>query len=78
MLFITLDLFLDYKYLVSDSDQGPSCSLMEALRQQDLFINGTLAHLALNLLWKLLTNYYIEEHALFINLNTNIVKPKKV
>jgi len=73
-----LDLYPDYKYLASETDQGPSCSLMEALKQQDLFINGTLAHLAANLLWKLLTNYYIEEHALFVNLDTNIVKPKKV
>jgi PRTRC genetic system ThiF family protein len=72
------DLYPDYKYLANSSDQGPSCSLMEALREQDLFINGTLAHLGANMLWKLLTNYFIEEHAIFLNLDTNIVKPKKV
>lgn len=73
-----LDLYQNYAYLASDSDQGPSCSLMEAIQQQDLFINGILAHLAINLLWKLFTQYYITEHALFVNLETNIVKSKKV
>jgi len=73
-----LELYPDYKYLANESEQGPSCSLMEALRNQDLFINGTLAHLGANLLWKLFKDYYLEEHALFLNLNSNIVKSKTV
>jgi hypothetical protein len=51
---------------------------MEIFLQQDLFINGTLAHLGANLLWKLLSDRYLEQHALFINLDSNIVKSKIV
>ncbi len=38
---------------LKEVDQGPSCSLAEALEKQDLFINSTLAQFGCNLIWKL-------------------------
>ena len=39
--------------LVNEEESGPSCSLAEAIKKQDLFINSTLAQLGADLLWKL-------------------------
>lgn len=52
---------------VKDEDSGPSCSLAEALRKQDLFINSTIAQLGCNILWKLFSGS-IENHGAFLNL----------
>ncbi len=41
---------------VKEEDSGPSCSLAEAWRKQDLFINSTLAQLGCNILWKMFRN----------------------
>lgn len=60
---------------VKDEDSGPSCSLAEALRKQDLFINSTLANLGCNLLWKLISEGSIEYNGLFLNLRTMKVNP---
>lgn len=61
---------------VNDDDSGPSCSLAEALRKQDLFINSTIAQLGCNILWKLFSGS-IENHGVFLNLrnlNSNPIK----
>lgn len=63
---------------VSDEDSGPSCSLAEAIRKQDLFINPTLANLGCNLLWKLFREGRISHHGCYLNLNTMIVSPIKI
>ena len=63
---------------VKEEDQGPSCSLAEALHNQDLFINSTLANLGCNILWKLFTHGQIEHHGLFLNLETMDVTGIKV
>lgn len=58
---------------VKDEDSGPSCSLAEALRKQDLFVNSTLAQFGCNLLWKLFSGR-IENHGVYMslkNLKTN-------
>lgn len=60
---------------VKDEDSGPSCSLAEALRKQDLFINSTLANLGCNLLWKLISQGCIEYRGLYLNLKTMNVNP---
>lgn len=52
---------------VSDEDSGPSCSLAEALRKQDLFINSTIAQFGCNIFWKLFSGS-IESHGAFLNL----------
>lgn len=55
-------------------DEGPSCSIAQALGKQDLFINSTLAQLGCSLLWKLLTEVKIKERGLYLNLESFNVK----
>jgi len=64
--------------LVNDADSGPSCSLAEALRKQDLFINSFLAQTGCALLWKLIYDGAIEYHGAFVNLATMNVNPIKI
>lgn len=69
----TVDQLFDLDNVV-ETDSGPSCSLAEALSKQDLFINSTLANLALSLLWQMFRNTYITSQGCFLNLkdlNTN-------
>jgi len=68
------DIFKDSK----KDDQGPSCSLAEALNKQDLFINSNLANMGLGILWKMLRELRIQYHGLYLNLNTMCVNPIKV
>lgn len=59
-------------------DQGPSCSLAEALGRQDLFINTNLANMGLALLWKMFRQAHLTYHGLYLNLETMSVNPIKV
>jgi PRTRC genetic system ThiF family protein len=59
-------------------DDTPSCSLAEALEKQSLFINPTVADMAMNILWLLFTQGYIEHHGVFVNLNRMMVTPLAV
>lgn len=61
-----------------DPDDGPSCSLAEALEKQSLFINPTVADFAMVLLWNLFTKGQIDTHGAFINLQRMVVSPLKV
>jgi PRTRC genetic system ThiF family protein len=63
---------------LDEEDQGPSCSLGEALAKQDLFINSTLANLGTALLWKLFRESRIQQHGLFLNLETLQTHPLPV
>lgn len=63
---------------VNEKDSGPSCSLAEALRKQDLFINSTLAQLGCALLWKLISTGSIDYQGLYLNLDTMKVNPIKI
>jgi PRTRC system thiF family protein len=63
---------------VDEKDSGPSCSLAEALRKQDLFINSTLSQLGCALLWKLITSGVIDYQGAFLNLDTMNVNPIKL
>jgi len=60
---------------VKVEESGPSCSLAEALRKQDLFINSTLAQLGCNILWKMFRQGMIENQGLYMNLDTMNVNP---
>lgn len=51
-----------------EENSGPSCSLAEALRKQDLFINRLVATAAADILWKIFTKGHIEVHGFFLNL----------
>jgi len=61
-----------------EPDQGPSCSLAEALEKQSLFINPTVSDFAMNILWNLFTQGQIDTHGAFINLQRMMVTPLKV
>lgn len=63
---------------MKDEDLGPSCSLAQALGRQDLFINSTLAGYGCNLIWKMLSEYRIAYHGVFVNLATIKVNPIKI
>lgn len=56
-------------------DDGPSCSLAEALEKQDLFINRTLVDHGMNILWKLFRHGRISNHGVFVNTQTERVSP---
>ena len=55
---------------VVDPDEGPSCSLAEALTKQSLFINRTLVAHGMAMLWELLHTGEIDHHGVFVNLKT--------
>jgi PRTRC genetic system ThiF family protein len=51
-------------------DRLPSCSLAEALRKQDLFINSTLANIGCSILWNMFREGMLHYRGFFINLKT--------
>lgn len=53
-----------------DPDEGPSCSLAEALEKQSLFINRTLVSHGMAMLWELFRHHKINFHGVFVNLAT--------
>jgi PRTRC genetic system ThiF family protein len=59
-------------------DDGPSCSLAEALEKQSLFINPMVADCAMAILWNLFTKGHIDTHGAFINLDRMMVSPLRV
>lgn len=60
---------------MKDADEGPSCSLAQAISRQDLFINSSLAQFGGALLWKLFREGVIRHHGCYVNLQTMQVKP---
>ncbi|WP_286150976.1 PRTRC system ThiF family protein [Bacteroides acidifaciens] len=63
---------------IKDEDSGPSCSLAEALRKQDLFINSTLCQLGSALLWKLFSEGKVSYNGVYLNLSTMTSAPIKL
>jgi len=63
---------------IKEEDQGPSCSLAQALNRQDLFINSTLAQFGVNLIWKLFREGMIKYHGCFVNLESFCVNPIRI
>ena len=56
---------------VKDEDSGPSCSLAEALTEQDLFVNSVLATHGCHLLWKLMQSAVIYHRGCYVNLQSD-------
>ncbi len=54
---------------VNDDDQGPSCSLADALEKQDIMINRDIASLALKIFWKMIRHGGIHCHGGFVDLD---------
>lgn len=69
---VVTDMFPDMK---DDPDQGPSCSLAEALEKQDLFINSALVQTGMSLLWKVFREGMITHRGLYMNLDKINVNP---
>lgn len=76
----TLRCVTDYFDLttVNEKNNGPSCSLAEALSKQDLFINSTLAQIGMAVMWKMFTKGVLETQGAFLNLDTMKVNPIKI
>lgn len=66
------ELFPDLEKLAKETDQGPSCSVREALLRQDLFINQIVADCGVSLIWKMFRSTPIHEHGCFITLKPAI------
>lgn len=60
------DTFRDME--LREDDGLPSCSLAQALQQQDLFINSVLSNMGASLLWSMLRNGYLQHRGMFVNL----------
>ncbi|NHA02666.1 PRTRC system ThiF family protein [Mucilaginibacter sp. HC2] len=71
----------EFKELLKQSEKGdhtPSCSLAEALTQQDLFINSALANLGASLLWQMFREGMLTNRGFFLNLKDFRTQPIKV
>ncbi len=71
----------EFKELLQSSEKGdrtPSCSLAEALTQQDLFINSALANLGASLLWQMFSEGMLFNRGFFLNLKDFRAQPIKV
>ena len=63
---------------IKEKDQGPSCSLAEALTKQDLFINSAIANTGMAILWKMFSVGYLDMHGAFLNLTTMQTNPIRI
>jgi PRTRC genetic system ThiF family protein len=64
------ELFPDLMDEGFDETDEPSCSMIDALRKQSLFINRTVSAYALDLLWELLREGQIENQGVYFNLRS--------
>ncbi len=81
--YVTVDnlpLITEEHKLSAKMDRGdaPSCSMAEALRKQDLFINSTLVQGAGSLLWNLLTKGYTTIRGFYLNLESLTMMPLQI
>lgn len=60
---------------VDEAESGPSCSMAEALRKQDLFVNSTLANIGCCMLWHLISGGSVEQRGAYMNLSSMNVRP---
>ena len=60
---------------VVEKDSCPSCSLVEAIEKQDLFINSALANIGSKLLWKLFREGMTDQVGVFMNMDTLKMNP---
>ena len=69
-----IDLYPDIAKL-DEKEQGPSCSVEDALSKQDLFVNQWIATCGLQILWNMFRRGHIDKHGAFANLKTMSVRP---
>ncbi|MCY1377085.1 PRTRC system ThiF family protein [compost metagenome] len=58
-----------------ENDDTPSCSLVDSLKKQSLFINSTLAGLGCDLLTTLLFDGILVVRGVLLNLKTKYCRP---
>jgi PRTRC genetic system ThiF family protein len=63
---------------ILDRDQGPSCSLAQALERQELFVNQAVVTPALQLLWLLFRYGRTNWCGAFVNLKSGRMAPLPV
>ena len=56
-----------------DQDNGPSCSTLQALNNQGLFINSIMAELACDLIWKLFFDHLIDYQGVYYNGDSMLI-----
>ena len=54
-------------------DEQPSCSALDSLRRQDLFLNALLAQHALNLLWRVVLERRLDVVGVFVDATSHTV-----
>lgn len=64
--------------LVTNDDDGPSCSLAEALERQSLYINQAVTIQGMSILWNLFIKGVINNHGAFIDLDQSTVLPMRI
>jgi PRTRC genetic system ThiF family protein len=73
---ILLPTFIDqFGKDIPETPEEPSCSAVESLAKQNLFVNKYMATLATNMLWTLLVNFRIHYRGIFANLSTLETNP---
>jgi hypothetical protein len=62
--------FVEHKGLVAKGkeDNGPSCSLADALGKQELFVNPLIATFAAQFLWELFRHGGLDSRGCYVNL----------
>lgn len=68
----------EYGNLMQESEihsNTPSCSLAEALEQQDLFINTNIANNGASLIWKMFRKGVLKNRGFFLNLEDFRMQP---
>jgi len=63
---------------VNEEDHGPSCSLADALKHQDLMVNPIIASWAIHILWQGFKQGYLSHHGCFVDLQSTRVIPLPV
>jgi len=72
------DEFGDTMLASETTDNTPSCSLAQALRKQDLFINTALAGMGSSLLWNFFSEGMLTNRGFFMNLHDFRTQPLTV
>ena len=73
-----VDLYGNNLSVGEEDNQGPSCSMAEALNRQDLFINQMVATCALHILWQGFRYGYLTQHGAFIDMQSMTTRPLPV
>jgi PRTRC genetic system ThiF family protein len=69
------ELFPDLMDENFDETSEPSCSMIDALRKQSLFINRTVSAYAVDILWELIREGKVENQGVYFNLRTRTANP---